>query len=191
MFSLINVMGLSAGMTACFLIGLYVHFELTYDAFNKKADRIYRLSADILSSAGTLHYGITSWPFGPGLQNDFPEIETFTRVSKVNYLFRKGISNSMKEQTILADSSLFEVFDFKLLKGNPKTALKAPFSIVLTESSARKYFGAQDPTGQAMLVGDAGEAAQVTGVMQEPPVNRANQRRHFQVISMTTHTPAL
>lgn len=186
MFSLINLMGLSAGMTACFLIALYVHFELTYDTFNKKADRIYRLSTDIAYSGGTLHYSISSWPFGPNLQNDFPDIEAFTRISKENYLFRKGDLKFNEAQTILADSSLFQVFDLKLLQGNPKTALQAPFSVVLTESTAKKYFGDRDPMGQTLLVGDAGDAAQVTGIMQDPPMN--SQVRGDIFISMTTHT---
>lgn len=185
-FSLINVLGLSVGMTACFLIALYVNFELTYDTFNKKANRIYRLSTDIAYSGGVLHYSISSWPFGPNLQNDFPDIEAFTRISKENYLFRKGDLKFNEAQTILADSSLFQVFDFKLLQGNPKTALRAPFSVVLTESSAKKYFGDQDPVGQTLLVGDAGDPAQVTGVMREPPVNSQIKGDIF--ISMTTHT---
>ena len=186
MFSFINVLGLSAGMTACFLIALYVHFELTYDAFNKKADRIYRLSTDIQSSAGTLQYSITSWPFGPNLQNDFPEIEAFTRISKENYLFRKGDIKFNEEKTVLADSSIFRVFDLKLLQGNPQTALKAPFSVVLTESAAQKYFGERDAMGQTLLVGDNGDPAQVTGIMQEPPVNSQLSGEVF--LSMTTHT---
>ncbi|MGG7663600.1 ABC transporter permease [Dyadobacter sp. BHUBP1] len=185
-FSLINLMGLSAGMTACFLIALYVHFELTYDAFNKKSDRIYRLSTDISYSGGMLHYSISAWPFGPNLQNDFPDIEAFTRISKENYLFRRGDLKFNEPQTILADSSLFQVLDLKLLQGNPKTALQAPFSVVLTESTAKKYFGDRDPMGQTLLVGDAGDAAQVTGIMQEPPMN--SQIRGDIFISMTTHT---
>lgn len=186
MFSIINVLGLSAGMTACFLIALYVHFELTYDAFNKKADRIYRLSTDIGYSGSTLHYSISSWPFGPNLQNDFPDIEAFTRISKENYLFRKGDLKFNETQTILADSSLFQIFDLELLQGNPKTALQAPFSVVLTESTAKKYFGESDPMGQMLLVGDAGDAAQVTGIIREPPVNSQINGNIF--ISMTTHT---
>lgn len=186
MFSLINVLGLSAGMTACFLIALYVHFELTYDAFHKKADRIYRLSTDIQSSAGTLQYSITSWPFGPNLQNDFPEIESFTRIDKESYLFRKGDVKFNEEKTVLADSSIFHVFDLKLLQGDPKTALKAPFSVVLTESAAKKYFGEQQAMGQTLLVGDDGKAAQVTGIMQDPPVN--SQLGGDVFLSMTTYT---
>jgi putative ABC transport system permease protein len=186
MFSCINVLGLSAGMTACFLIALYVHFELTYDAFHKKADRIYRLSADIQSSAGTLQYSITSWPFGPALQNNFPEIESFTRISKENFLFRKGEVRFNEEKTVLADSSIFHVFDLKLLQGNPGTALKAPFSVVLTESAAKKYFGNQPALGQTLLIGDNGDAAQVTGIMQDPPVNSQLVGNVF--LSMTTHT---
>lgn len=90
MFSLINVLGLSSGMTACFLITLYVHFELTYDAFNTKADRIYRVATDVKTNSETLHYAISPWAMASNLRNEFPEIEAFVRVQKDQTLFRKG-----------------------------------------------------------------------------------------------------
>ncbi|MGG7663601.1 ABC transporter permease [Dyadobacter sp. BHUBP1] len=186
MFSIINVLGLSAGMTACFLIALYVHFELTYDAFNQKADRIYRVAADIKTNSETLRYAISPWAMASNMQNEFPEVEAFVRVQKEETLFRKGDLKFIEENTVLADSTLFSVFDLKLLKGNPKTALTAPLSLVLTETAARKYFGAADPVGQTLLLGDHSEPAQITGVMQDPPTNSQIKGDIF--VSMSTYT---
>lgn len=186
MFSIINVLGLSAGMTACFLIALYVHFELTYDAFNKKADRIYRVAADIKTSSETLRYAISPWAMASNMQNDFPEVEALVRVQKEETLIRKGDLKFIEENTVLVDSTLFRVFDLKLLKGNPKTALVAPLSLVLTETAARKYFGDADPIGQTLLLGDDNEPAQVTGVMQDPPANSQIKGDIF--VSMSTYT---
>ncbi|MBO9614697.1 MAG: ABC transporter permease [Dyadobacter sp.] len=186
MFSFINVLGLSAGMTACFLIALYVHFELTYDAFNNKADRIYRVATDVKTNSETLHYAISPWAMASSMQNEFPEVEAFARVQKEETLFRKGDLKFQEENTVLADSTLFGVFDLKLLKGNPKTALTAPLSLVLTETSARKYFGDSDPLGQTLLWSDKGEPALITGVMQDPPVNSQIKGDIF--VSMSTYT---
>lgn len=186
MFSFINVMGLSAGMSACFLIALYVHFELTYDAFNIKADRIYRVATDVKTSSETLHYAISPWAMATNMQNEFPEIEAFIRVQKDETLFRKGELKFSEESAILADSTLFDVFDLKLVKGNPKTALTAPLSIVLTETSALKYFGDSDPMGQTLHFGDKGEPAIVTGVMRDPLTNSQVKGDIF--ISMSTYT---
>ncbi|WP_233522117.1 ABC transporter permease [Chitinophaga silvatica] len=186
MFSLINIMGLSAGMTACFLISLYVHFELTYDTFNKKADRIYRVATDIQTSTETLRYSISPWAMASNMQNEFPEMETYVRVQKDEMLFRRGDLKFKEENAVLVDSTLFRVFDLKLLKGNPQTALTAPLSIVLTETSARKYFGHSDPMGQSLLLGEKSEPAIVTGIMQDPPVN--SQIRGDIFVSMSTYT---
>jgi putative ABC transport system permease protein len=185
-FSVINVMGLSVGMSACFLIALYVHFELTYDAFHKKADRIYRLATDIKTTSETLHYGISSWAFAPTLKKEFPEVENFVRVSVKERLVRKGDLKFQENKTVFADSSLFSVFDFKLLKGDPKTALKEPMSVVVPEKTARKYFGNADPMGQTLLLGDEGVPAKVTGVMKDIPEN--SQIKGDLFVSMVSYT---
>jgi putative ABC transport system permease protein len=185
-FTFINVMGLTAGMSACFLIALYVHFELSYDSFNKKADRIYRLSTDLKTTSETLNYSISSWAFAPNLKNEFEEVEAFTRISTRNYLVRKGDLKFKEEKTVFADSSLFNVFDFELIKGDPKTALKDQMSIVFTEKTARKYFGSADPIGQTLLLGDDGIPATVTGVMKEAPGN--SQIKGDLFVSMSSYT---
>ncbi|GGM79384.1 ABC transporter permease [Dyadobacter beijingensis] len=184
-FSLINVMGLTVGMSACLLISMYVHFELTYDAFHSKADRIYRLVTDVKTPSETINAGITSWAFGPTIQQDFAEVEAYTRLNGGSFLVRKG-DIKFQEPTVFADSSLFRVFDFQLIQGDPKTALKEPLSIVFTEKAAKKYFGDADPVGQTLLLSGEGLPAKVTGVMKDIPENSLIKGDMF--VSMTTMT---
>ncbi|MCE7065632.1 ABC transporter permease [Dyadobacter sp. CY326] len=185
-FSFINVMGLTVGMSACFLISLYVNFELSYDAFNTKADRIYRLVTDIKTPSETINAGVTSWAFAPSIKSDFPEVEAFTRVSSGSFLVRKGDIKFQEEKTLFADSTLFQVFDFELVKGDPKTALKDQLSIVFTETAAKKYFGNADPVGQTLLLSGEGLPAKVTGVIKDIPEN--SQIKGDMIVSMTSMT---
>jgi len=185
-FSFINIMGLTVGMSACFLIALYVYFELSYDGFHTKADRIYRLVTDIKSPSETLNVDVTSWSFAPNIKNDFPEVEAFIRVNSANVMIRKGNIQFQDEKIMFADSSLFSVFDFKLIKGNPETALKDQLSIVLTGKAAIKYFGKTDPLGQTLLFSDAALPATITGIMKDIPEN--SQIKGDVFISMSTFT---
>ncbi|GGC01016.1 ABC transporter permease [Dyadobacter sediminis] len=185
-FSFINIMGLTVGMSACFLIFLYVNFELSYDAFNSKADRIYRLVTDIKTPSETINTGVTSWAFAPSMKNDLPEVDAFTRVSGGSFLVRKGDVKFQEEKTVFADSSLFRVFDFKLIKGNPATALKDQLSLVFTEKAAKKYFGDADPIGQTLLLSGEGFPAIVTGIMKDIPEN--SQIKGDMFVSMSTLT---
>jgi len=185
-FSFINIMGLTVGMSACFLIFLYVNFELTYDRFHSKADRIYRLVTDIKTPSETINTGATSWAFAPNIKNDFPEVEAFTRVSGGSFLVRKGDIKFQEEKTVFADSTFFQVFDFELVKGNPATALKDQLSIVFTEKAAKKYFGDSDPIGQTLLLSGDGLPATVTGVMKDIPEN--SQVKGDMFVSMSTMT---
>ena len=184
MFSFINVMGLTVGLTACFFIFLYVHFELSYDTFHSKGDRIYHVTCDIKTPSETIKGGITPWPFGPNMQRDFPEIEAFTRVCPDNMLVKKGNISFQEERTLFADSSLFRVFAFPLLPGPPATALKDVNSIVLSKTAAKKYFGDADPVGQPVLLTGDLLPATVTGVMEDMPQN--SQLKADLLVSMST-----
>ncbi len=186
-FSLLNILGLTVGLTACFLIFLYVKFELSYDAFNSKADRIYRIVCDIKTPTETLHAGGPSWAVPPNAKDEFPEVEQFVRIAGGdNVLIRKGNIKFQEDNAMWADSAFFKVFDFKLLKGNPNTALKEPFSVVFTETAAKKYFGKTDPVGQTLLITGDGLPATVTGVMKDMPEN--SQIKGDVVLSMSTIT---
>lgn len=183
-FTFINVMGLAVGMTACFLIFLYVNFELSYDHFHSKGDRVYRLACDIKTPSDTIRAGISSWAFGPALQKEFPEIEAFTRVSGESMLVNMGDKKYQEEGTMFADSTFFKVFDYKLVSGNPGTALKEPLSIVLTETTARKYFDKENPIGKVVKLGNKLLPATITGVVKDFPANTLLQAD--MIVSMST-----
>jgi putative ABC transport system permease protein len=185
-FSFINIMGLAVGMTACFLIFLYVRFELSYDSFHSKADRIYRIVADIKTPTEVINADRPAWAVPPNVKDEFPEVESFVRITDDNLLVRKGEVKFQEENAVWADSAFFHVFDFKLLKGNPQTALKDQFSIVFSETAAKKYFGKKDPMGQTLLITGDAFPAKVTGVMKDIPEN--SQIKADMVLSMSTVT---
>lgn len=185
-FSFINIMGLTVGMTACLLIFLYVRFELSYDSFHPKADRIYRIVTDLKTPTEVIPTSGPAWPVAPHVKLDFPEVEAYTRVQAGNVLIRKGDIKFMEEDAAFADSAFFNIFNFKLLRGDTRTALTQPFSVVLSETAAKKYFGKADPVGQTLLITEDGIPATVTGVMQDMPENTLLKSQV--ILSMTTFT---
>lgn len=185
-FSFINIMGLTVGMTACLLIFLYVRFELSYDRFHPKADRIYRIVADIKTPTETLPSQGPAWAVPGHIKFDFSEVEAFTRIAPDNILFRKGDIKFNETNAVWADSAFFQIFGFKLLKGNPLTALKEPFSAVMSESTAKKYFGKADPMGQTILITNDAKPVTITGIIQDMPEN--TQVKADVLLSMTTIT---
>lgn len=185
-FSFINILGLAVGMTSFFLIFLYVGLELSYDSFHKKADRIYRIVCDIKTPTEVLQASGPSWAVPSHLKLDFPEIESFVRVSDASLLVRKDNIKFQEESMLFADSSFFKVFDFELIKGDRKTVLNNQLSVVLTETAARKYFGNNDPVGQTLLVTGDALPAKVTGVMKDIPEN--SHIKADMLVSMSTLT---
>jgi putative ABC transport system permease protein len=186
-FSMINILGLTVGLTAGFLIFLYVSFELSYDNFHSKANRIYRVVADIKTPTEVIKAGGPSWAVPHHVKLEFPEVEQSVRIAgDDNLLIRKGDVKYMEKNVMWADSAFFKVFDFKLIKGNPEKALTDPFSIVLSETTAKKYFGKEDPVGQTMLITGEGSPAKVTGVMKDIPEN--SQIKGDMILSMSTIT---
>lgn len=183
-FSALNIVGLAVGMSAFFLIYQYIRFENSYDDFHTKRGRIYRLVTDLISTAAPQHSSNTSMPMALNLKADYPEVEEFVRFNTGSPLIRRGQAKFMENGAVYADSSLFSVFDFPLVEGNPATALKEPFSIVLSESTAKKYFGTRDPLGQTLLFEDSGFNAKVTGVMKDLPENSSIRADLF--VSMST-----
>lgn len=171
LYSFISIIGLSIGIAAAFLIFLYVHFELSYDTFNAKADRIYRLVADVKTSSETLNSQFTSPPMGINIKADFPEVEDYVRLNTASLLLTEGNTKYQEDRCMFSDSSLFKIFDFKLIEGNPHTALADPFSIVLTESAAKKYFGNTNPIGKPILLTGGHFMTHITGIMKDIPEN--------------------
>ena len=189
-FSLINILGLTVGLTACFLIFLYVRFELSYDNMHSKADRIYRIICDIKTPTETMKTGGPSWAVGPHLtMGDFPQVEASVRTTGDEILVRRGNIKFQEMNSLYADSSFFQIFDFKLIKGNPHTALNEPLNIVFSESAVKKYFGNTDPVGQTVLLTGDGFTAKVTGVMEDLPEN--STIKADMLISMNTITRKL
>ncbi|HMI60833.1 MAG TPA: ABC transporter permease [Puia sp.] len=170
-YSSLNILGLTIGMTACFLIFLYVRFELSYDNFHSKKDRIYRMVCDIKTPTEVLNLGICSAPMAINAKDEFPDIEKVVRFDANSFLLRKGEIKFQEDKAVMADSAFFEVFDFPLLHGDPHTALSEPFSIVLSETTAKKYFSNTNPMGQTLLMTDASLPVKVTGVMKDMPEN--------------------
>jgi len=170
-FSIINISGLAVGMAACFLIYQYVSFETSYDNFHSKADRIYRVVTDIKTPSETDAVGITTAPIAIYAKKDFPEVEDAVRFSRDEILVRKDDVRFQEKNTVFADSSLFNVFDFTLLQGDKATALKEPASVILSQTAAKKYFGSTNPIGQQLQLTGGAVNAKVTGIMQDIPVN--------------------
>ncbi|WP_299903058.1 ABC transporter permease [uncultured Aquimarina sp.] len=188
-FTFINITGLSIGMTASFLMLLYVSFELSYDNFHSKTDNIYRVVADIKTPSDNIEANITAWAVPPNLEKDFPEITSAVRINDLNMIVRKDDLKFKETNAIAADSSFFSVFDFELVQGNPKEVLKKQFSIVLSETTAKKYFGNQNPVGKSLKITEEGFNSVVTGVMKDFPENS-----HIQadmILSLTTFTQNL
>ncbi len=188
-FSLINISGLTIGLAAGFLILLYVGFELSYDGFHSKGDRIHRVVADVKTPSEVIKGNITPWAASPNLEQEFPEIESAVRVFELEGLVRKDNIKYIEDNIVAADSSFFTIFDFDLLQGNAETALKKPFTAVISQVTAKKYFGDQDPMGKTLSLFDEGHSIEITGVMEEIPVNSQIQAQI--VISMITFTQNL
>ncbi|HTI89954.1 MAG TPA: ABC transporter permease [Puia sp.] len=170
-YTFINITGLAIGMTCSFLLFLYVHFEHSYDQFHKNSNQIYRVVGDLHSSSQTLHWYATPGPLGRAIKAEFPQVKEITRVITGSILVRKGSLRFQETHSLWADSSIFSVFDFPLIYGDPAKALKEPNSIVFTESAAIKYFGHSDPVGQHLLLTSLGLPGIVTGVMKDIPEN--------------------
>jgi len=169
-FSFINIAGLAVGM-ACFLLILLIAYDqLTYDRFHEKKDRIFRLQKSYVVEGNTFLTSRTPAPLGPALKNDLPEVTDYVRI--VNYT--TSVSNedrSFVERSLcLADPSFFEVFSFSLIRGNPTTVLQKPNSVVLTEETAEKYFGKQDPIGRTITINEKFDF-EVTGIAKNSPYN--------------------
>ncbi|OKS85955.1 ABC transporter permease [Mucilaginibacter polytrichastri] len=169
-FSLINIVGLAIGLTAFVLILMYVNFELSYDNFHTKADQIYRVNTNIISSNDVMKEPVTSAPMGPALKADFPEVVESTRIFGDKVLVKVKDQLFQEYRMIIADPSLFKTFNFPLIKGSATQALKNPFSVVLTETTAKKYFGSADPLGKT-LVFDNKYPVTVTGIAKDAPAN--------------------
>ena len=165
-------MASQSDLTSFLFITLYVIHELSYDRFHKNYENIYTLKVVGRMAGGTLDQAVTAAPMAKAMLNDYPEVLHATRVTQMGaWLIRFGENKFNEDGVLFADSTFFDVFDFKLLQGDPKTALVRPRSMILTEEFAKKYFGNQDPMGQKVIVEADTILYTVTGVVQNIPDN--------------------
>jgi putative ABC transport system permease protein len=168
----LNIGGLAVGMTSFLFITLYVVNEISYDRFHKNYENIYRVKVIGRMAGGEINQAITAAPMAQSMLRDYPEILQVARVRGMgDWLIRFGDKKFNEEGVLLADSTFFNVFGFKLMKGDPSTALARPRSMILTEEYAKKYFGNIDPIGQRMNVESDTVLYTVTGVIQNVPDN--------------------
>jgi len=168
-FSAINIIGLASGLAVCLLIVLYVVNELSYDKYNVNADRIYRLDADIYFNNTSAIFAVAPDPLALTLKREYPVVEEMTRVNyQSDILIKKGNENVPDRDAAYVDSTFFKVFTIPMVAGNPTTALTEPNSIVIDETTAKKYFNTTDVLGKTLYV-DNNTNCKITGVIKDIP----------------------
>lgn len=184
-YTFINVFGLAIGIASCLIIVLFVGYELSYDKYHEKAERIYRVNGEIKFGSNHYRLAVASAPFGEAIAAEFPEIETYVRFrERGSFLVKakEADTNIKEEYVIYADSTFFQVFSAPLLEGDPKSALSHSNSIAISETTAKKYFPGQSAVGQTLIL-DNDLLCKVTAVFRDMPGNG-----HFKfdiLISMT------
>jgi putative ABC transport system permease protein len=175
-YTILNTIGLSVGLTCFALIGLWVVNELSFDRFHEKADRIYRVSGIFSSESDRMQQAVTPTPLRMALKNDMPEVEDAVIIDNNDAIVQRDDKQFMEDFLLMTDPSFFSLFSFELKAGDKHTALNEPYSIVLSESMAKKYFGDEDPIGQSLIIflqdpEGRGKNYTVTGVIEDCPVN--------------------
>lgn len=170
-FTAINILGLALGLATCLLIILYVVDELSYDRYNNNHARIFRVNEDLKLGDNRVQYAIAMPPLAKSLMAEYPYVEQATRIKNAwGQHIKKGNSNIVENRVAYADPNIFKVFTLPILQGNIATALAEPNSVVLTESTAKKYFNSIDVVGKTMLFNDK-DNLKVTGVIKDIPKN--------------------
>lgn len=172
-FTLINILGLVLGISFSTMLYTYVSHELSYDSFHDKADRTYRIITQDGSSTDEVRsIARTMPPMGPQLVSSFPEVKTMTRLFRLSGQVIVTIGESKYNERnwfTTPDPDFFTIFDFEFIAGNKATALTEPFSLVITESIAKKYFGNENPIGKTITT--SVNEVKVTGVIKDIPDN--------------------
>ena len=183
-FSLLNVLGLTIGITFSLFLIFYITDELSYDRHHKNASNIYRINSYIQEKDKNTDWVFTQLPLGPQLKKDYPEVEEAVRfVSRERTLFKNGENNFYETKIYYADSTIFKVFTHRFVEGNAGAALNAPFDIVITKSLAEKYFG-KNTTAVGKTLKTVYDTYKVSGVIEDLPHN--SHLRFDMLISMST-----
>ncbi len=170
-YTLLNIIGLTIGITFSLLLIFYVRDELSFDRYHKKADRIFRIVSYIRERDKNTNWTLTQAPLAATLKKDYPEVEQSARfMGRERTLFKNGENNFYETRVYYADSTVFKIFTFPFVQGNPQKALTEPNSIVITKSLADKYFGDDQPViGKTLRT--VYDVYKVTGVIRDVPHN--------------------
>jgi len=187
-YAFLNVMGLTVGIASCLFITLYVKDEISYDRMHPDADRIYRVNLDAKLAAQEIAVAVSCPPMAATLIHEVPEVESAVRVASNGRVVIKYEDKAFTQDRVFsADSNFFTFFNFPLLEGNPKSALKERNTLVLTEGVARKIFGSENALGKLLAVGSDTATYVVTGVAKDLP---GNVHFKFDVILTGESSPA-
>jgi len=169
-YSLLNILGLTLGISSALFLIIYVSDEISYDRYHENADRIYRVSSKITETDDQFTWNVAQIPFGPQVVQDYPEVQSFVRfINMPRALYKYEDQEFIEENFYYVDSTLFDIFSYKILRGEVRSAIKDPGKIVLTETAAARYFGDEDPVGKTLTTGD--NTFEVTGVIGDVPFN--------------------
>ncbi len=183
-YSLLNILGLTIGITFSLFLIFYIEDELSYDRYHEKADRIFRIVSYIQEKDKNTDWAITQMPLGPTLKKDYPEVEEMVRLqSRERTLFKNGDNNFYETKIYYADSTIFSVFTHKFFEGSPASALNGPNTIVLTKSLADKYFG-RNTSAVGKTLRTVYDVYKVSAVIGDVPKN--SHIRYDMLISMSS-----
>ncbi len=183
LFSAINILGLSIGIALCFMIMLYVQDELSYDRFNKNADRIVRVIFNASLNGGKISESFVMAPVAATIKKDFPEVKETARLQSVGSVKVTYDHKTFKnDELAYVDPSFFNLFTLPLIAGDEKSALMQPHTLIITRKTAEKYFGNENPIGKTLGFNDNTEMFKVTGVIENIP---ANSHFHFDIFAST------
>jgi putative ABC transport system permease protein len=175
-YSALNISGLALGLAACFIIGLYVIDELSYDKFHYDHENVYSVALRGVISGQEIYTSNSSPPVGPAMIAGIPGVESMVRINTYGALVMKYEDKAFTEMKAMdVDSNFFRFFSFKLLKGDPAKVLTEANTMVMTSEIAEKYFGKEDPIGKIVTVGNDNRAVKVTGVAERCPSNSTIQ----------------
>lgn len=170
-YSIINILGLTIGITCSMFLGLYIMDELSYDRYHKNADNIYRVVSSIKEPDNAFTWAVAQIPMAEELRQNYPDVVNAVRFFGLGRNLYKYEDKSFYEEDVyLADSTVFDMFSYNFIAGDPKTALDEPYSIVITESMANKYFGTTDCLGKSLTDQD-NDQLKITGVIKDVPAN--------------------
>lgn len=170
-YSTINIVGLTIGITCSLFLFMYILDEISYDRHHKNASNIFRIVSNIKETDNAFTWAVAQIPMAEELRNNYPEVKNAVRFfGTARVLYKNGDKQFNEEEFYLADSTVFEMFTHQFISGDQATALDAPFSIVLTESIAIKYFGRTDIVGES-IQNQENESFKITGVIQDVPYN--------------------